>query len=194
MRSASAAFGICMVLGQGATAETLSEVSSWRDVSAFLQKHEVSESAAILYIAAGCAGLPTISQQACLEEALTNPKSYEGISKEWITRVEARLEEERRRVETEEQQAESQKQQLEQQLREQRVEQEREAEIQFLEQTIRDHERTKREIEMTAGRLGNNNMTESDRDQLEEVLRRYEEDLANMRKRLYQIRLDEGGN
>ncbi len=166
-----------------AAAETLTNVSSWRDVSEFMRRHNVSDAAATMYVAETCETLPSISKLACLTEALTSPTAFEGLSTEWLEIVEPLIAEQEAQAAAARAEEAAEREQIQHQI----DLQDRSDEIAHLNAAIEQLETARQGVQRTAEQLNSDELSELDQEQLHHILRQYDADIAEMKSRLSEI-------
>lgn len=164
---------ISLCLAPPSEAETLKTVNSWRDVSMFLQRHEISKETAELYALRSCSNLPDISTIACMSQSLSDPQSYIGLNTEWAAAQDAqqRARQAARHVEERLHAVEAMKR-----------------ELPLLEQRIRQAEAARAEVVATLDEMTEANASSATRNQGAEVLKNTDASLKALRNRLSEIK------
>lgn len=181
---------IAALASSSANAETLADVSSWREVSEFMQRHDVSEIAAALYVAETCEALPSMSQLACFTQAITSPNAFEGLSTEWLAAAAPRIAEQEALIAEGEARAEASRARAEAEWERyrNRIEQAaRASEIAVLVETIQQYELARQGVLQTAEQQEPGELSEQDQEQIRHILLRYNEDIAQMKARLIEL-------
>jgi hypothetical protein len=184
---------IAVLASSSANAETLTDVSSWRDVSEFMQRHDVSEIAAALYVAETCEALPSMSRLACLTQAITSPSAFEGLSTEWLATAAPRIAEQEALIAEGEARAEASRASAEaewERYRNRIAQAARASEIAGLVETIEQYELARQGVLRTVEQQEPGELSEQDQEQIGHILQRYAEDIAQMKARLIELQRD----